>query len=180
MNMDQMDLSKLNYNPQKLETLDFESHEQLVHSFKHKFSVEAKLSTSIYTSWTKNKTSVLIPRLVHQQKSITFGYVTYTTFDQHAGNSTILYYTDLNGTRQDVCDQISQIFTMMYLAKRGTPRQIHLWFEVERFSNLSPSDRKKHKFEDWPYVRTRIVYKLKKKKDYIQIDAFIGHAATWQ
>ncbi|KNE93158.1 hypothetical protein PSTG_13476 [Puccinia striiformis f. sp. tritici PST-78] len=132
MNMDQMDLSKLNYNPQKLETLDFESHEPLVHSFKHKFSVKAKLSTSIYTSWTKNETAVLNPRLVHQQKSITFGNVTYTTFDQHTGNSTILYYTDLNGTRQDVCGQISQIFTMSYSAKRATWQLPHACFGISR------------------------------------------------
>uniref|UniRef100_UPI003753FD08 hypothetical protein n=1 Tax=Salmonella sp. s60732 TaxID=3160132 RepID=UPI003753FD08 len=35
-------------------------------------------------------------------------------------------------------------------------------------------------FGDWPYVRTHIVYNTKVKKDYIQIDAIIGHGATWK
>ncbi|POV94647.1 hypothetical protein PSTT_16742 [Puccinia striiformis] len=165
----------------KLETLDLETHELLVRSFNHKFSSNAQLCTSIYTSWTRNKTTILIPRLVHQQKSITFGHTTYTLSDQHAGNSTILYYIlDTKGARQDVHGQISQIFTMSYSTKKDTPRQIHLWFEVERYNDLSPADRKKHNFKDWPYVKARVVYNLKKKKDYIQMDHVIGHTATWQ
>ncbi|POV95939.1 hypothetical protein PSHT_15407, partial [Puccinia striiformis] len=170
----------LNYNPKKLETLDLETHELLQRSALYQY----------LHFLDKKQNHHLIPRLVHQQKSITFGHTTYTLSDQHAGNSTILYYIlDTKGARQDVHGQISQIFTMSYSTKKDTPRQIHLWFEVERYNDLSPADRKKHNFKDWPYVKARVVYNyvkarvvynLKKKKDYIQMDHVIGHTATWQ
>ncbi|KNE88684.1 hypothetical protein PSTG_17899 [Puccinia striiformis f. sp. tritici PST-78] len=61
-----------------------------------------------------------------------------------------------------------------------TPSRIQLWFEVGRFKKLTPCDQMKHKFEDWPYVRTHVVYDITTKKDYIQMDAIIGHGATWK
>jgi hypothetical protein len=85
---------------------------------------------------------------------------------------------DSKGGTHQVCGQINEIFTMSYSAKKDEPSQIHLWFEVERFVELSAADKKKHEFKNWPYVRTHIVYNSKNKKDYIQIDDIIGHGAT--
>jgi hypothetical protein len=179
MSSNKINSSPFNYDPQKLETLDLETHKKLVQSLKHEFSGQAALSTSVYTSWQKKEGTILIPRLVHQHKSIKTGHITYTPFSQHAGNSTIFYHViDSNRRKQTYCGQISQIFTMSYSTKKDMPSQIHLWFEVERFGSLSPSDQQKHKFEDWPYVRAHIVYDSKKKKDYVEMNAVIGHGAT--
>jgi predicted amidophosphoribosyltransferase len=180
-NLNMIDLSKLNYKPEKLHTLDLKAHKDLVHSFKQKFSCKANLSTSIYKSLGKKKPTTLIPRLVHQHKSIKFGYSTYSTFNHHIGNSTIFYQiSDSKGRSQNVFGQISEIYTASYSINNNAPNQIHLWFEVKRFSNLSASDQKKHEFKEWLYARIYIMYHSKKKKDYIQIDDIIGHGATWK
>ncbi|KAI9629359.1 hypothetical protein KEM48_013025 [Puccinia striiformis f. sp. tritici PST-130] len=176
-----IDFSKLKYNPKKLETLDLKTHEQLLRCFKQKFNRPAALCTSFYKSQNSDENVILVPRLVHQQKAITIGHMNYTIFDQHVGNSTILYrILDNDGDAQNVCGQISQIFTMQISKTKHSSHQIQLWFEVIRFKNLTPADQVKHQFGDWPYVRTHIVYNTKVKKDYIQIDAIIGHGATWK
>jgi hypothetical protein len=172
---------KLNHNHKKLETLDLKTHEKFVRSFKLRLDSQAALCTSFYKSWKKDETLLLIPRLVHQQKSISVGPINYTTFDQHVGNSTILYGVEENdGSAQNVCGQISHIFTIRIPKKKDSPKGTQLWFQVDRFKNLTPSDRKKHQFDNWPYVRTNIVYDTKAKEDFIQIDAIVGHGATWK
>ncbi|KAI7933362.1 hypothetical protein MJO28_017689 [Puccinia striiformis f. sp. tritici] len=180
MNTTKTDFSRLKYNPKKLETLDLKTHEQLLRSFKQKFTGPAALCTSIYKSWKIDDRILLIPRLVHQQRTIAVGHMNYTTFEQHVGNSTVVYRTvDDVGRAQNVCGQINQIFTFNIPKRKGVPSQVQLWFEVERFKKLTPSDQRKHHFEDWPHLRTHVVYDMKAKKDYIQIDQIIGHAATW-
>ena len=67
-----------------------------------------------------------------------------------------------------------------YLIDNDALNQIYLWFEVERFSNLSASDQKKNEFREWTYARIQIMYHSKKKKDYIKINDIIGHGATWK
>ncbi|POV94541.1 hypothetical protein PSHT_16161, partial [Puccinia striiformis] len=154
MNTTKTDFSRLKYNPKKLETLDLKTHEQLLRSFKQKFTGPAALCTSIYKSWKIDDRILLIPRLVHQQRTIAVGHMNYTTFET---------------TRREQYCSVSH----------GVPSQVQLWFEVERFKKLTPSDQRKHHFEDWPHLRTHVVYDMKAKKDYIQIDQIIGHAATW-
>jgi hypothetical protein len=64
--------------------------------------------------------------------------------------------------------------------KEDSPNQTQLWFQVDQFKNLMPCNRIKHQFDNWLYVQTNVVYDTKAKQDFIQIDAIVGHGATWK
>lgn len=157
-------------------TLDYDTHLRLVHRMSALHGCKFVVATKFLKTLKRKDDEIPLSRWVNQLRTVKYKNVTYSTTDE---NGIVLYRVQpAKGRPVYHWGKVHEIF-MKKTSREGTV-MTELWFDIDRFVDLSTADRKKHGLDDWAYAGFKVVYNRQKKKDLVRVDELVGHGTSWK
>jgi hypothetical protein len=134
-----------------------------------------------FKKWRKPINKPILTRLIHYNSKMSFGNFQFTTKQNHPGNSTIHYLSQIGRSRSKLrYGQIVEIYNVSYQQELDGPCVTEIWLDVASFDELSAADRRQNPLINWPDTHTHITYQTQTQKHIVKPDEVLAQTTLWE